>query len=130
MTESKLDKTWAATERAAIDSAHKMRGAEDAAWRMKSKLGATIDEGLSTSADAAREGLEKVGDGLEHLKDRLNAKAGQAARALDGATKDSAKTLRRTRKSVAATVAGKPIEALLLAGVVGYLIGYSISSRS
>lgn len=119
-----LQKSWREFEKAALDSAQKLRrGAEETASHLRAKAGANVADGLNAAGEAAREGFDSAADGL-------NKAVGQASAAFDEAARDGAKTLRRTRRSIGAQVAERPLETVLLAGVVGYLIGYAMAGRS
>lgn len=126
MAQDDLEKTWSSVQHASADAT---RQAEDAIRPLKTEVSAKIDEGLHATGEAARAGSEKVSSGLNKLSENVDTQARQSSRAVGVAAQDGAKALERAGKTFGAGVAERPVETLLLAGVVGYLIGYSMAGR-
>ena len=116
--------SWRESEKAALDSAQKL-----SARRRGDRL-ASAGQGRGQCRRWAERRGEAAREGFDSAADGLNKAAGRPSAAFDEAARDGAKTLRRTRRSIGAQVAERPLETVLLAGVVGYLIGYAMAGRS
>jgi ElaB/YqjD/DUF883 family membrane-anchored ribosome-binding protein len=126
MARNNLETTWAGADKTVLDSSRKARReAEEAASRIKAQLDAKVDD----AGAAMREGMDAAGENFDRLGETFRAGMDQASDAVGDAAKRGAKTWKRTRKVAGAQIGKRPVGALLLAGAVGYLIGYTVASR-
>ncbi len=89
----------------------------DFAQKTVANLGAQAAEKISDSLEASR-------DALDRSRDAAGAAGAQISDALGEAARSGEAALRRGGADIGARVIRQPLEALLLAGAVGYLIGY------
>jgi hypothetical protein len=119
MASDHLEKTWNESQKLAAGAALK---AQRLAVQAGRDLGELVNESSANGLDAAREALHKAGASLTTAADRGRI-------TLDELADDGAGMLRRGGRTMSAAFTRRPLEALLLAGAVGYLIGFSIPPR-
>ncbi len=120
MSSDELEKRWddlQTTVRHAADQAKKtVESAADEAQGVAASVSSNVQDGAAAGAiDRSRETLASAGVGVSD--------------AVSGAARSGKAVLRRGGAEAGARIARQPVEAVLLAAVVGYFIGFLLHRR-